>query len=110
MICSPPLPRRLNTPDTTQRLGRKLQRDIGKALHLAGGARPGPRGVPGDGAATQRVHACALLAGGVVALAPEVVVDDVAAGGGGSPLVAEVGTAGEAFGWEGGCVGEAGEA
>lgn len=57
--------------------------------------------MPGDVIAVEGVDTGALLAGGVVALTPEVVVDDVAAGGDGAPLVAEVGTAGQSLGGEG---------
>lgn len=57
--------------------------------------------MPGDIGTADRVNAGALLAGAVVALAPEVVVDDVAAGGDGAPLVAEVGATGQGLGGEG---------
>jgi hypothetical protein len=88
----PPRPRRLNAADAAQSLRSELQRNIGKALDLAGGAGPRVGGVPGNGGAAQRVNTSALGAGGVGAQAPEVIVDDIAARSGRSPLVTEVGT------------------
>lgn len=99
----PPVEDRLDAANSAQLLSSELQSNVGEALDLAGSARPGPGGVPGNGGAAQRVHTGALSARGVVALTPEVVVNNVAAGFDGSPLVAEVGSLGEGLGREGGC-------
>ena len=105
----PPLPGGLDAADAAQGLGRELQGNVGEALHLAGRAGPGPRGIPSDVATAQGRQSSALGAGGVVALAPEVIVEDVAAGGGRSILVAEVGATSQALGRDGGGVTDAGE-
>lgn len=97
----PPLPGRLDAANSAQLLRGELQRDVGKALNLARGAGPRVGGVPGNGGAAQRVNTSALGAGGVGALAPEIVVHNVAAGGGRSPLVTKVGTTGQRLGWDG---------
>lgn len=97
----PPLPAGLDALNSAQLLSGELKSNVGVALNLVGGAGPRPRSVPGDSAAAQRVNAGALLAGGVGALAPEVVVNNVATGGSRSPLVTEVGTAVKSLGGDG---------
>lgn len=56
--------------------------------------------MPGNGGAAQRVNTSALSAGGVVALAPEIIVDDIATGSGRSPLITEVGPTSQRLGWD----------
>lgn len=106
---SPPVPGRLDAANAAQSLCGELQSNIGKALDLARGAGPRVGGVPGNGATAQRVNASALGAGGVVALAPEVIVDDIAASSGGSPLVTEVGTTSQRLGWDSSGIAQASE-
>lgn len=86
----PPLPRGLDAAHSTQLLSGELQRSVRVALDFVSGAGPSPRGVPGDVAIAGRVQAGTLLAGGIAALAPEVVVQDVTACLDSTPLVAEV--------------------
>lgn len=102
-VVLPPLPARLDTANTAPFLRRELQRNVRIALNLARSAGPRPRRVPGDRAPAQRVQPRALLAAGVVALAPEVIVQDVAARRRSAPLLAGIRAAGEGlcFGWDG---------
>ena len=106
---SPPLESRLDTANGAQLLSSKLQRHVGETLNLVRSTRPRPRTVPGDRASAERVNASTLLAGGIVALTPEVVVDDVATGRDRAPLVAEVCATSKSLGRDGGGAADGGQ-
>lgn len=107
----PPGPVGLDALNGAQNLRSELERGTGVALDLVRCVTgPRVRGVPCDGVAAARVQSGALLAVGVFALVPEVVVEGELVRGGCAPLVADFGAAtGDVVDWDGGGVAHGGQ-